>query len=298
MNRVLMLSAPAKINLGLTVLRRRADGYHELSSVMQQISLADRIRLESRSEPGFSFSCTDPALSGECNLVYRAAALLAGKARRKLPGVKITLYKQIPAAAGLGGGSSDAAAALRGLNRFWGLGLDRDELGSLGALLGSDIPYCLLGGTALVGGRGEMLTPLPPLPLHWVALALPAGISLSTKEIYAALSPAHYGRPPLEPLIDAIRKQDRDLLEEWFSRGQTNTLERAALPFCPAPLGGLKEKFLSLGLSPALSGSGPAYFALCGDTVRAGTAVRVLQEAGYRAYLCWTIPDRNKCEKE
>ncbi|HHW74370.1 MAG TPA: 4-(cytidine 5'-diphospho)-2-C-methyl-D-erythritol kinase [Firmicutes bacterium] len=293
MTTALTISAPAKLNLGLTVLRRRNDGYHEISSVMQQISLADKICLEPRRKRGFSFFCTDPALSGEENLVYRAAALLSREVRRELPGVAITLYKQIPAGAGLGGGSSDAAAALRGLNSFWGLGLEPAELAERGALLGSDVPYCLLGGTALATGRGEKLAPLPPLPFHWVALALPAAAFLSTKEIYGRLSPAHYGRPPLEPLIEAVRKGERGLLREWFSRGETNTLERAVLPFC-RELGGLKEKFSSLGLAPALTGSGPACFALTGDIRRARRAARALQEAGHRAYLCWTLPRRSR----
>ena len=146
MNSVLTIKAPAKINLGLTVLRRRPDGYHDLSSVMQQISLADTIRLEPQREPGCSFYCSEPSLAGKDNLVCRAAALLVERAAlgASLPGVKISLYKHIPAAAGLGGGSSDAAAALKALNVFWKLALSMEQLVEIGALLGSDIPYCCL----------------------------------------------------------------------------------------------------------------------------------------------------------
>ena len=289
MSSAIIIKAPAKINLGLTVLKRRPDGYHDLRSVMQQVSLADTICLEPGPGPGFLFFCTDPALRGKENLVCRAAALLSAGAPAELPGVKLSLYKQIPAAAGLGGGSSDAAAALKGLNRFWKLGLSEKELMDIGAHLGSDIPYCLRGGTMLAAGRGEKLTALPALPFCWVVLAVPEGVAFSTKEIYGALDPARFCRPSLAPLIRAIREHDAVGLREWFSGGRTNTLEGAVLPLSPS-LKDLKKKFLRLGLSPALSGSGPAYFALTGDLRTARAAVSALRETGERAYLCWTVP--------
>lgn len=291
MNSVLTIKAPAKINLGLTVLRRRPDGYHDLSSVMQQISLADTIRLEPQREPGCSFYCSEPSLAGKDNLVCRAAALLVERAAlgASLPGVKISLYKHIPAAAGLGGGSSDAAAALKALNVFWKLALNMEQLVEIGALLGSDIPYCLRGGTALVGGGGEKVTSLPALPFYWVILALPAGITLSTAQVYSMLEPVQFSRPPLAPLISAVREQREESLQDWFAGGLTNTLEAAVLPACSS-LGTLKKEFLNLGLYPAMSGSGPAFFALTKNFTAARLAVRALQEAGNRAFLCWTIP--------
>ncbi|MGB4517679.1 MAG: 4-(cytidine 5'-diphospho)-2-C-methyl-D-erythritol kinase [Dethiobacteria bacterium] len=291
MNSVLTIKAPAKINLGLTVLRRRPDGYHDLSSVMQQISLADTIRLEPQREPGCSFYCSEPSLAGKDNLVCRAAALLVERAAlgASLPGVKISLYKHIPAAAGLGGGSSDAAAALKALNVFWKLALSMEQLVEIGALLGSDIPYCLRGGTALVGGRGEKITSLPALPFYWVILALPLGITLSTAQVYSMLEPVQFSRPPLAPLISAVREQREESLQDWFAGGLTNTLEAAVLPACSS-LGTLKKEFLNLGLYPAMSGSGPAFFALTKNFTAARLAVRALQEAGNRAFLCWTIP--------
>jgi 4-diphosphocytidyl-2-C-methyl-D-erythritol kinase len=291
MNSVLTIKAPAKINLGLTVLRRRPDGYHDLSSVMQQISLADTIRLEPQREPGCSFYCSEPSLAGKDNLVCRAAALLVERAAlgASLPGVKISLYKHIPAAAGLGGGSSDAAAALKALNVFWKLALNMEQLVEIGALLGSDIPYCLRGGTALVGGRGEKITSLPALPFYWVILALPLGITLSTAQVYSMLEPVQFSRPPLAPLISAVREQREESLQDWFAGGLTNTLEAAVLPACSS-LGTLKKEFLNLGLYPAMSGSGPAFFALTKNFTAARLAVRALQEAGNRAFLCWTIP--------
>lgn len=291
MNSVLTIKAPAKINLGLTVLRRRPDGYHDLSSVMQQISLADTIRLEPQREPGCSFYCSEPSLAGKDNLVCRAAALLVERAAlgASLPGVKISLYKHIPAAAGLGGGSSDAAAALKALNVFWKLALSMEQLVEIGALLGSDIPYCLRGGTALVGGGGGKVTSLPALPFYWVILALPAGITLSTAQVYSMLEPVQFSRPPLAPLISAVREQREESLQDWFAGGLTNTLEAAVLPACSS-LGTLKKEFLNLGLYPAMSGSGPAFFALTKNFTAARLAVRALQEAGNRAFLCWTIP--------
>ncbi|NMD42872.1 MAG: 4-(cytidine 5'-diphospho)-2-C-methyl-D-erythritol kinase [Firmicutes bacterium] len=288
MHAAMIIRAPAKINLGLTVHQRRPDGFHEISTVMQQLSLSDTILLEPRREQGYSFFCSDPVLSGNDNLVCRAAALLSKKAGPLLPGVKISLYKGIPVAAGLGGGSSDAAAVLKGLNDFWRLGLSTAVLMDLGSQIGSDIPYCLQGGTALARGRGEKITPLPGLPFYWVVLALPPGLSISTGQVYSALDPAQYRHPPLAPLLRALRERQDALLFDWFSRGMTNTLEKAILPLYPR-LEGFKSRFSSLGLFPAMSGSGPAFFALTGNLPAARGAVRALQETGNRAFLCWTV---------
>lgn len=289
-NRAMLIKAPAKFNLGLTVLRRRPDGYHELLSVMEQLSLSDTILLEPQCEAGWRFFCSDPSLSGKENLVYRAAALLAQKADRPadLPGVKISLFKNIPAAAGLGGGSSDAAAALKALNSFWRLGMSPTDLLETGALIGSDVPYCLKGGTVLVRGRGEKLEAMPALPFHWVVLAIPPEMHLSTAQVYGMLKPVHLSRPRLEPLISAIREQRKEPLHDWFAGGLTNTLEAPVISKHP-PLQSLKEQFLDLGLHPAMSGSGPSFFALCDSLVSARAAARALQEAGNRAFLCWTI---------
>lgn len=284
------IKAPAKINLGLQVLGRRPDGYHDICSVMQQLSLSDTILLEPRCGEGWQFFCSEPLLRTNDNLVCRAAELLAGRAGRDcLPGVKITLYKSIPAGAGLGGGSSDAAAALQGLNRFWELDLSPAELLEAGALLGSDVPYCLQGGTALVRGRGEKLQALPPLPFHWVVLALPLDMHLSTAQVYRALERAHLGGPSLEPLIGALESRSREMLRDWFSAGSTNTLEAVARSGQPR-LGALKEQFYHLGLHPVMSGSGPSYFVLCDNLISArATARALLQERGNRVFLCWTI---------
>lgn len=280
--------APAKINLGLAVLEKRADGYHNLSSVMQQISLSDTLVLRPGGvEDVWEFFCTDSALAGTDNLVCQAAFLLAREAKRKLPGVKMTLYKQIPVEAGLGGGSSDAAAALTGLNLFWKLNFPEKTLRELGARLGSDIPFCLQGGTALAGGRGEVLESLPPLPFHWVVLAVPIGLRLSTAAVYRSLDLSRVSAPPVSILVEAIRGGDREKIALWFKRTSVNTLEEAVLPKHRA-VARLKELFLKLGLNPTMSGSGPSVFALTNSFAAASAAARSLQEEGNRTFLCWT----------
>ncbi|MBS3946774.1 MAG: 4-(cytidine 5'-diphospho)-2-C-methyl-D-erythritol kinase [Dethiobacter sp.] len=291
----LIVQAPAKINLGLAVLGRRADGYHDLASVMQQISLSDTLVFTPRFEEGWEFFCTDAALSGPNNLVCQAAELLSGESGRRLPGVKITLYKQIPVAAGLGGGSSDAAATLKALNCFWNLGLTDCRLKEIGASLGSDIPYCLQGGTVLVTGRGEALAPLTSLPFYWVVLAMPKGLQLSTAAVYGSLNPARASKPPISYLVEAIKEGNSAKIEEWFKRGLVNTLEEAVLPDC-APISRLKDRFLELDLNPAMSGSGPAVFALTDSYQAALSALRILKEEELRAFICWTIPFNSRKE--
>ena len=295
MGKAIKVKAPAKINLGLKVLRRRSDGYHDLFSVMEQLSLCDTILLEPHHEKGWRFFCSEPSLSGRENIVCRAAALMADRAGRRaeLQGVRISLYKSIPVAAGLAGGSSDAAAVLKGLNSFWQIGLEAPELMEIGAIIGSDVPYCLQGGTAAVRGRGEKLSPLPALPFFWVILAAPPGLFLSTAQTYGALESAHLGRPDLEPLVAAIRGQHREALYGWFARNLTNTLEAAVISRYPSQQR-LKGQLAGLGFHPAMSGSGPFLFALSDSLISARAAVRSLQEAGNRAALCWTLSTLNK----
>ncbi len=289
MARSITIKAPAKINLGLAVLGRRADGYHDLNSIMQQVSLSDTLVLTPRPGEGWEFFCTEPSLVGEDNLVWRAAALLSQEADRRLPGVRLTLFKQIPVEAGLGGGSSDAAAALLALNRFWSLNFSLHKLLDLGAQLGSDVPFCLYGGTVQVSGRGEILNPLPPLPFHWVVVAVPAGLRLSTPSVYRSLVLHRLSAPPVNDLARAIKEGDCARIGLWFQRESVNTLEEAVLPVC-APVAALKHRLKEMGLSPAMSGSGPSVFALVGSYLTASMAVRSLQEEGVRAFLCWTVP--------
>ena len=151
----------AKLNLTLEVLGRRGDGYHEVRTILQTVDLADQ--LEIRPYPSLRVECDDPALNGEANLAWRAAKALA-RSRSIQPRASIFIQKRIPVGMGLGGGSSDAAAALIALNQLWGLSLGAEELAQVAAELGSDVPFFLWGGTALAEGRGERVKPLPPLP--------------------------------------------------------------------------------------------------------------------------------------
>ncbi len=282
------LKAPAKINLGLTVISRRADGFHELESVMQQVSLADTLLFEPALEKGWHFFCTEESISGLDNLVARAASMLEERVDRPLPGVKITLYKNIPVEAGLAGGSTDCAAALVGLNRFWNLGFEPDTLQELSLLLGSDIPFCLQGGTALARGRGEKLEKLPSLPFFWVILVLPAGLRMPTAAVYRNLNRSRLGEPLLSDLVEAIRAGKRGRILDWLSRELTNTLETAVVPGSWL-LQEIKSKLQARGLKPVLSGSGPALFMLAENYELACKMARMAEEENCRAYLCWTL---------
>ncbi|MFU8795573.1 MAG: 4-(cytidine 5'-diphospho)-2-C-methyl-D-erythritol kinase, partial [Dethiobacteria bacterium] len=259
MQKVLRVRAPAKINLGLTVLGKRPDGFHEIESVMQQVSLSDSLLIEPISSKESLFLCTDPGLLSEENLVWKAAELLAKVTGRRLSGIKITLFKNIPVAAGLAGGSSDAAAVLRGLNSYWQLNLDQETLFEIGARLGSDVPYCLLGGTALARGRGEILKKLVPLPHYWVTLVLPAGVKISTADAYKSFNREMLGRPSLQKLVEAINNQDRQAIENWVAGELVNTLESAELPGIDS-IRKLKTDLRRYGFKPVLSGSGPTLF--------------------------------------
>ena len=288
MNQPVIVRAHAKINLGLTILKKRLDGYHEIESVMQQVSLSDTLSLEPTTGSNRSFICNDSTLSGNENLVCRAADLLENRARKPLAGVRMTLLKNIPVEAGLAGGSSDAAAALLGLNSYWRLKLSRSELLDLGASLGSDVPFCLQGGTMIARGRGEILENLPPIPFFWVILALPVGVRMSSAAAYGSYNSDLLGEPSLAPLVQAIKCGNREQITDWLSGGFNNILETADLPGTEI-LNNLKNSLKINGLQPALSGSGPALFMLTENYALARSAVLAVEEEGGKAYLCWTM---------
>ncbi len=277
------LSAYAKINLTLEVLARRADGYHDIASVMQTIDLADTLSFEEDDQ--VRLLCDSPGLASPDNVVLRAAMLLqeASKCRQ---GAKISLEKAIPVAAGLGGGSSDAAATLRGLNEFWKLDLPLQQLISLASELGSDVPFFLIGGTALVEGRGERVTPLPPLPNAWmVLLKPPSDIANKTVRLYAALEEADFTAGEwAERLVALLRQGGSPDSSTLF-----NVFERAAFAFYPGLLD-YRQRFLDAGAATVhLAGAGPTLFVLVEDRSRGEELHQLLCGYGLEAYLVQTI---------
>lgn len=262
----LRLLAPAKINLSLDVLGRRDDGYHTVEMVMQTIGLCDSINLETRSDGQIQVHCVHPFVpAGEENLAYKTANLLRSLSGNPSLGATITIVKNIPVAAGLGGGSADAAAVLKGLNLLWNLNLSNHQLAQAGLKLGADIPFCLMGGTALAGGIGEELTRLPPAPKLWVVLLKPnAGVS--TAEVYKKYdNAAVQRRPDTSRLVAALAAGSL----EGIATAMANVLESVTFPRLPV-LRHLKQKAMEFGaLAALMSGSGPTIFALAPDYRRA-----------------------------
>ena len=256
----LSLKAYGKINLGLDVLRRRDDGYHEVRMVMQTVGIYDRIDLIYKETPGITVETNLYYLpDNENNLVYKAAKLLMDEFHVQ-KGVHIRLRKYIPVAAGMAGGSSDAAAVLFGVNKMFSLGLTTEQLMDRGVKIGADVPYCIMRGTALSEGIGEILTPLPVPPQCQVLIAKP-GISVSTKFVYENLH-ANELRPEQHPDIDgmmeAIKQKDLYGIADRFG----NVLENVTIPAYPV-IQEIKDLMLEQGAIGALmSGSGPTVFGL------------------------------------
>jgi len=275
--------AYAKINLTLDVLGRRADGYHALASVMQTVSLADTLAFQALPDGQTEFFCDVPALNGTENLVYRGAqALRAATGCQR--GVRIDLRKQTPMQGGLGGGSSDAASVLLALNAAWGLGLSQDRLLELAAGLGSDVPFFMLGGTTLVEGRGERVTPLPDLPGVWVVLLKPS-VAVSTPAAFRALRPDDYTDGQVTArLVDAIRAGGALPLD-----GLVNALEERVCQVYPA-VAESRATFAQAGASRVhMSGSGPTLFALFSSLAEAARVYRTLLSAGRQVWLARTV---------
>ncbi len=269
----MVIACYAKLNLTLEVLGKRADGYHEVRSVMQTIGLADRLEVTAADE--LVFTCDDPALATPANLVYRAACLLQAACGARA-GADLRLVKRIPVAAGLGGGSSDAAGAIAALNRLWGLRLSLAEQQRLAARLGSDVPFFLTGGTALATGRGERITPLPPLPQHWAVLVFPPG-SLSTAAVYNAVIPSDFTSGVAT--ADTVAAAQRGALlpqSRW-----RNALARPARALA-ARIAAAQDALRQAGAEHAhLSGSGPTVFAVCQEAAAARALSARLRGRGY-----------------
>ncbi len=261
----LKLKAMAKVNLGLDVLRRREDGYHDLRMIMQTVYLYDQITLERSDSPGISVQTNLSYLPvNEDNLVYRAAKLLMDEFSVNA-GLKIGLNKHIPVAAGLAGGSSDAAAVLVGVNRMFELGLSQEELMARAVRIGADVPYCVLRGTALAEGIGELLTPLPDAPDLQVVLAKPA-VHVSTGFVYGNLkADALTVHPDIDAQVQAIRDGDAYRMAELMG----NVLETVTIPACPV-VAEIKVQMMHDGaLNAMMSGSGPSVFGLFDSEAKA-----------------------------
>ncbi len=252
------LKALAKINLGLDVIGKREDGYHDVRMIMQSIHLYDRVEIKKTRSPKIRVEVNLYYLPvDENNLVYKAAALMKEKYGIK-EGVRITLQKFIPVAAGLGGGSSDAAAVLVGMNRMFKLGLKQEELMAVGAQIGADVPFCVMRGTALAEGIGEKLTALPPVPKCPVLIAKP-GVAVSTAEVYQNLKLTEgIQHPDIDGMIEEINNKNL----EGIASKMGNILETVTIPRYPV-IKEIKKIMMEHGaLNAMMSGSGPSVFGL------------------------------------
>lgn len=290
----LEIKSRAKINLTLEVLYRRADGYHQLKTVMQELLLADTIIMEDREKSGVVLEADHPGLPPqENNLVFRAAELLREKYAPER-GVRIRLQKNIPLAAGLGGGSSNAAAVLKGLERLWGLCLDEDILMVLAASLGSDVPFFLRGGTALAEGRGELLTSLAHFPRSKVLLASPRGMELSAGLVYNSLEPGKKGAGrKTDELVRFLQETEeegrRSPLLPGLGSFLVNHLEEAVFGL-EGRIKLLKERLLEKGFHALVSGSGPTVFAFSDREGKLLEAAEELSAEGFEVLLTETGP--------
>lgn len=254
-------NAYAKINLGLDVLRRRDDGYHEVKMIMQTVGICDTLTFTKKKEPGILLKADRDDLSvGEDNLICRAAKLLFEKAHIT-QGAEIFLQKRIPVAAGMAGGSTDAAAAFLGLNELFSLHYSLEELQALGVTLGADIPYCLMGGTALSEGIGEILSRLPSPPQCVLLIAKP-DINVSTRFVYENLHADKLNRhPDIDGMADAIRAGSLKGITDRLG----NVLETVTVKEYPI-IERIKELMKAAGAEGALmSGSGPTVFGIFTD---------------------------------
>jgi len=292
----LRVSAFAKINLGLRVLARRPDGYHELRTTFQSIALADTLTF-TRSTGSFRISCSDPSCpTDESNLVWRAAALIwrAAKRRGGPKGVSVRIEKRVPMQAGLGGGSSDAAAALRALAKWWRVNIAPDEFRRLASAVGADVPYFLEGGTALGLNRGDVLVPLDDIARAWVVLIVP-GFGVSTKDAFA-----WWDGGQLEQEGQG-RQEGQEAQERQEGKSPTrrrrriaNDLEAVVAARHPI-IRRLTRELKREGASHAsLSGSGSAVFGLFASRLAAERAAAAL--AGYKIVVTRTL-SRRECGK-
>ena len=270
------LRALGKINLGLDVLGRRENGYHDVRMVMQTVYLYDLITLEKKEEPGIELATNLSFLPvNENNLAYRAAKLLMDEFEIR-SGVDIFLEKHIPVAAGMAGGSSNAAAVLYGINRMFDLGLSMEELMKRGVSLGADVPYCIMRGTVLAEGIGEILTPLPPMPRCQIVVAKPP-VSVSTKMVYEKIDSRRIvEHPDIDGIIEGLKEGDVTKIASRMG----NVLEQVTVEEYPV-IDKIKKLMNEGGAKGAMmSGSGPTVFGIFTEKSLAKKAALKIREAG------------------
>ena len=283
------LQAFAKINLGLDVLGKREDGYHEVRMIMQTIRMYDQLDMRKSVEPGIHLTTNKKYIPvDENNLVWRAAKLMMDTCGI-MEGVSIHLHKVIPVAAGMAGGSSDAAATLVGMNRLFHCGLSKEKLMELGVQIGADVPYCVLRGTALAEGIGEKQTVLPPMPDCWILIGKP-GISVSTKYVYTTLD---LNTDTVHPDIDGMKKALEDGNLYGITERMGNVLQDVTIPAYPE-VERIKEQMKTLGaVNAMMSGSGPTVFGIFDNEEKAQEACQKLRESGSCQQVFLTVPFNN-----
>ena len=284
------LKALAKINLGLDVVRRREDGYHEVRMVMQTINLYDRLDIVKKKEPGISIKTNISFLPvNENNLIYKAGKLLMDEFGIT-EGVSVKLNKRIPIAAGMAGGSTDAAAMMYGINKLFDLGLSRKALMERGVKIGADVPYCSMRGTALAEGIGEELTQLSPMVRCPILIAKPS-ISVSTKFVYQNLKlDENTVHPDIDKLVEDIKKKDLGKIASDMG----NVLETVTIPNYPV-IAEIKERMLQSGaVNSMMSGSGPTVFGIFDDEETARKAYADMKSAGLAKQVYLTTVFNNR----
>lgn len=284
----------AKINLTLDVFSKRADGYHSIATVLQTIAMHDRLELAPLPERDIRFTCDAPEQpdvpSDATNLVMRAAHLLwqqgAEKGHEPQQGVRLHLEKRIPSQAGLGGGSSDAAMALWALNRYWGMGLEQDQLLKLALKLGSDVPFFLLGGTAVARGRGEQIAALPDIPPLWLVVVKP-DVNISTSWAYEALDalPNRRSNRATQRMENAIGAKDRERILAF----QCNDFEAVVFERFPQLAWLCDEMRMAGALASHLCGSGSAVYGIFASQAAAMQGADLLNKRYRRVFLTHTL---------
>ena len=290
------LKALAKINLGLDVLRRKEDGYHEVKMIMQTISLHDQVHIRKIEEDTIRIRTNLYYLpNNENNIAYKAAKLL--KDEFNLPGgIYIHIKKSIPVAAGMAGGSTDAAAVLYGINKMYGLKLSQQELMDRGVTLGADVPYCIMRGTALAEGIGEKLTRLPAMPKCHILIAKPP-ISVSTKFVYENLH-ANDMKPEDHPPVDRQLEALNEGNLEKLVANMGNVLERVTVPEYPV-INEIKQMMMDHGaLGAMMSGSGPTVFGIFTDYQKAKEAYQKIRKRELSKQIYLTTPYNQKEESK